>query len=121
MPEFNSKVRRITAEQYTGEEPHPKGICRCEQGTGRGGRLVSAVTTRPHVHTAHEQVVFLESGDWVVPEPDSRGYYPIKDDIFQKNYEPADELLVTEDDRLADVLVWEREREHIRIADARET
>ncbi len=47
---------------------------------------------KPHVHTAHNrQSVKLVDGDWVIPEPDGRGYYPCKDDIFRATYEPINE------------------------------
>ncbi len=41
---------------------------------------------KQYVMTAHSQPVFLEPGDWVVAEPDGRGYYPIKPDIFEAKY-----------------------------------
>jgi hypothetical protein len=44
---------------------------------------------RHYVRTAHHQVVFLEPGDWVVQEPDGRGAYPVKPDIFAATYEPV--------------------------------
>lgn len=42
-----------------------------------------------YVKTAHMQIVFLEPGDWVIAEPDGRGFYPCKDDIFRATYEPV--------------------------------
>lgn len=42
--------------------------------------------SRAYVVTAHGQKVYLEAGDWVVAEPDGRGYYPIKDDIFRERF-----------------------------------
>lgn len=44
---------------------------------------------RYYVVTAHGQRVYLEPGDWVIAEPDGRGYYPVKPDIFASMYEPA--------------------------------
>lgn len=44
---------------------------------------------RPHVMTAHTQIVHLEPGDWVLPEPNGRGHYPVKDDIFRAMYDPV--------------------------------
>jgi len=42
----------------------------------------------PHVHTTHNnQIVLLEVGDFVIPEPDGEHFYPCKPDIFQKTYE----------------------------------
>jgi hypothetical protein len=45
---------------------------------------------RPYVRTAHQQIVFLEPGDWVVQEPGGQGAYPVKPDIFAATYEPVD-------------------------------
>lgn len=41
----------------------------------------------PHVMTAHKQIVHLEPGDWIIPEPNGSGFYPCKDDIFRATYE----------------------------------
>lgn len=43
---------------------------------------------RHYVMTAHAQIVYLEVGDWVVPEKNGRGYYPIKPDIFKTICDP---------------------------------
>jgi hypothetical protein len=43
----------------------------------------------PHVMTANEQRMDVVPGDWIIREPDGRGYYPCKPDIFAANYEPA--------------------------------
>ena len=44
---------------------------------------------RPHVHTIHQgQIVILERGDWILPEPDGVHFYPVKPDIFTATYEP---------------------------------
>lgn len=44
---------------------------------------------RHFVKTAHNQIVYLEPGDWVIREPDGRGFYPCKPDIFDSTYEEA--------------------------------
>ncbi|KKM79718.1 hypothetical protein LCGC14_1347050 [marine sediment metagenome] len=44
-----------------------------------------------YVTTVHGQKAFLESGDWVVREPDGVHYYPVKPDIFADTYEPVEE------------------------------
>lgn len=36
----------------------------------------------PFVKTAGGKIVFLDSGDWVVREPNGDGYYPIKPDVM---------------------------------------
>lgn len=33
---------------------------------------------------------FLWPGDWIIAEPDGRGYYPCKPDIFAATYEPVE-------------------------------
>ena len=83
MPRFQSKPREIEAEQYHGNTPFPAGVCKTdhEQPTTRSGM------DHPHVHTAHDQIVYLAPGDWVIPERDGRGHYPCKPDIFAATYE----------------------------------
>lgn len=44
-----------------------------------------------YVVTAHGQHAYLADGDWIIAEPDGRGYYPCKPDIFAATYEPAGE------------------------------
>lgn len=46
---------------------------------------------RYFVTTAHNQRVYLEGGEYIVPEPDGRGYYPVKPDIFLNTYERVGE------------------------------
>jgi hypothetical protein len=41
------------------------------------------------VITAHGQKTFVADGDYIVTEPDGRGYYPVKPDIFEKRWVPA--------------------------------
>jgi hypothetical protein len=89
MAKFRKKVdpKVYEAEQYLGpsQRPYVKGIC----GDADCGMGMDNVD---HVHTAHHwQAVQLEPGDWVMPEPNERGYYPIKPDIFADRYEPVDE------------------------------
>jgi hypothetical protein len=91
MPKYRRKPGAIIeAEQYVpdrGQWPSgvmnkPGAICGCTLLGGPPG---------PHVHTAHaSQVVLVEPGDWIVPEPNGDGFYPIKADIFEATYEPAD-------------------------------
>lgn len=45
----------------------------------------------PHVHTIHNnQIVNLEVGDWIIPEPDGVHYYPCKPDIFALTYDKVE-------------------------------
>lgn len=41
-----------------------------------------------YVITAHGQRTTVVGGDWIIPEPDNRGFYPVKPDIFTATYEP---------------------------------
>ena len=43
------------------------------------------------VVTAHGQRTKVVAGDWVIPEPDGRGHYPCKPDIFAATYEPVED------------------------------
>ncbi len=77
---YRKKPVVIEAEQFLLGKPIPKGVCfgwNCKIGD------------QPHVHTIHEgQHVMIESGDWIIPEPDGKHFYPCKPDIFEKTYEP---------------------------------
>lgn len=43
---------------------------------------------KPHLHTIHGgSYVALESGDWVIAEPDGQHFYPCKRDLFEATYE----------------------------------
>jgi hypothetical protein len=53
--------------------------------------LIGFDGSKPHVHTIHAaQPVYIEAGDYIIPEPDGIHYYPCKPDIFEKTYEPAE-------------------------------
>lgn len=81
---FRKKPVVIEAEQFTGNLPHPKGVCIC-------GLMLGGIPggCQPHVHTIHEnQRVDLQIGDWIIPEPDGEHFYPCKDEIFRNTYEP---------------------------------
>ena len=47
--------------------------------------------SKAYVITAHNQPVYLEPGDWVVPEPNRINYYPIKPDIMKQFYDKVEE------------------------------
>lgn len=84
MAKFRKKPVIVDAEQYLVGRDDPKGLCRCDKHLIYGGIV-------PHVHTAHGQVVFLTELDWVIAEPDGRGYYPCRDDLFWSNYDRVEE------------------------------
>lgn len=88
MPRFRKRAVEVEAVQwFPGKDvpgvrgDRPGELCPCHRVGGDHGR--------PHVLTAHGQIVHLSPGDWVVPEPNGEGFYPVKDDIFRANFEPA--------------------------------
>lgn len=76
MPMFRKKSKLVEANQFQHAATAPVGVRVEEDG-------------RAYVMTAHKQKVYLEPGDWVVPEPNGDGYYPIKDVIFRDSFDPA--------------------------------
>lgn len=40
------------------------------------------------VRTAHGEITRIAPGDWIIAEPDGRGHYPCKPDIFAATYFP---------------------------------
>jgi hypothetical protein len=81
MKKFRKKPVIIQAEQYTEYGKLVRGMCNSQS-------CYSSGNTKPHVHTIHDnQVVNLEVGDWVIPEPNGINFYPCKPDIFEKTYE----------------------------------
>ena len=84
MAKYRKKPAVIEAEQYTEYGKLVKGMCNSIS-------CYTAGNTEPHVHTIHDgQIVNLEVGDYVIPEPDGEHFYPCKPDIFEKTYEPVD-------------------------------
>ena len=82
---FRKKPVVIEATQYTSYGKLVNGMCNSLS-------CYSAGNIEPHVHTIHNnQIVLLEIGDWIIPEPDGIHFYPCKPDIFEATYEPAGE------------------------------
>ncbi len=84
MAQYRKKPIVIEAWQWNGESAGDmRGVCCCSSNT------------LPHVHTAHEnsidnrgQLVFLEKGEWIIPESSKMGrFYPCKPDIFAATYD----------------------------------
>lgn len=83
MKQFRKKPIVIEAVQYTEYGKLVKGMCNSRSCYTLGN-------TEPHVHTIHNnQVVNLEVGDFIIPEPDGEHYYPCKANIFHATYEPV--------------------------------
>jgi hypothetical protein len=84
MPKFRKKPAVIEAEQYTKYGILVKGMCNSRSCFTKGN-------IKPHVHTIHDdQIVNLEIGDWIIPEPDGKHFYPIKPDILKDTYDIFD-------------------------------
>jgi hypothetical protein len=83
MPLFKKKPVLVDAEQWNGPGCVTRGVQRI-WGPENGG------TYRYYVITAHGQQAYLAPGDWVICEPDGRGYYPCKPDIFEATYEKVE-------------------------------
>lgn len=94
MPKFRKKPVVIEAFQFdrsklTVGEAKDHGVC---YGPSTG----CVVFTDYHLHTIHTgQIVLLEDGDWVLPEPDGKHFYPCKPDIFAATYESVDDATPT--------------------------
>lgn len=82
---YRKKPIVIDAEQYVKYGQLVKGMC-------NSGRCFTEGNNKPHVHTIHNnQIVLLEVGDFIIPEPDGKHYYPCKPDIFEQTYEKVEE------------------------------
>lgn len=87
MAKFRKKPVEIEAFQYTEYGKLVHGMCNSQSCFTSGN-------TKPHVHTIHNnQLVLLEVGDWIIPEPDGEHFYPCKPDIFKKTYDAVDDGL----------------------------
>lgn len=81
MAKYRKKPIVIEAVQYVKYGNLAKGMCNSQ-------RCFDDICNLPHVHTIHDdQIVVLEVGDWIVPEPDGKHFYPCKPDIFEQTYE----------------------------------
>ncbi len=77
---YRKKTVIIEANQFLLGEPIPKGVC---------FGWTCGISDQAHVHTIHDgQHVMIEFGDWIIPEPDGEHFYPCRDDIFKRTYEP---------------------------------
>lgn len=84
MPHFRKKPIVIEAHQFLAGEPIPRGVC-------FGWQCDSVYERTPHVHTIHDgQTCDVVFGDWILPEPDGKHFYPCKPDIFKATYEPVE-------------------------------
>lgn len=88
MVHYQKKPIIIEAVQYVKYGGLVKGMCNSHSCKGENPASIA----EPHVHTIHDnQMVFLEIGDWIIPEPDGEHFYPCKPDIFEETYEIVEE------------------------------
>jgi len=81
MAEFRKIPVIIDAVQYTEYGCSVNGMCNSQSCYTSGN-------SNPHIHTIHgNQIVNLEVGDWIIPEPDGVHFYPCKPEIFNSIYE----------------------------------
>lgn len=81
VKKYRKKPIIIEAEQYVEYGKLVRGICNSMSCHSSGN-------DQPHVHTIHDnQMVLLEVGDWIIPEPDGKHFYPCKPGIFEATYE----------------------------------
>ena len=82
---YRKKPVVIDAEQYKEYGKLVKGMCNSLSCYTSGNN-------EPHVHTIHnDQIVLLSVGDYIIPEPNGKNYYPCKPDIFEQTYEAVKE------------------------------
>jgi len=87
MKKYRKKPIIIEPVQYTEFGKLVEGMCKSTSCRSDDGNDIAM----PHVHTIHDnQVVILEVGDWVIPEPDGEHFYPCKPDIFEEIYEAVE-------------------------------
>ena len=81
---YRKKPVVIEAWQYMPATVQPiLGVCRDSH--------TASIYPKDHLHTAHQnQIVYLENGDWIIPESDGEHFYPCKPDIFAATYEPVE-------------------------------
>ena len=83
---YRKKPMVTEAEQYVQYGKLARGMCNSRSCYSDGN-------IEPHVHTIHNnQMVLLEVGDWIIPEPDGIHFYPCKPDIFEATYELVGEV-----------------------------
>lgn len=79
---FRKKSKVIEAEQFFYDKPPIDGVFYPEVSADGKTYIGDA-----YVVTVHNQRVYLQNGDWILPEPDGEHFYPCKPDIFADSYE----------------------------------
>jgi hypothetical protein len=88
MARYRKRPVVVDAEQFGGfyATPYPTGV----KMEDNSNDLNSEERYRFYVVTAHGQRAYIQDGDWIIAEPDGRGHYPCKPDIFAAIYEPME-------------------------------
>lgn len=88
---FRKKPVEIQAIQFTGGNWTAVGVF---MGYPRGGLPPTGKdpdgTPWIALTTVHGETAYARPGDWIIPEPVARRFYPCKPDIFAATYEPVD-------------------------------
>lgn len=80
-----TKPKIKEAEQFFEDGPLPfRDERACCLGTIDGGFDARSVW---YVVTAHGQMTPIANGDYIVREPDGRGFYPCKPDIWEASHD----------------------------------
>ena len=88
MKRYRSKPAHCYAEPFGGfyVTPYPEGV---EMDDNSNDPEASAKHGRYafYVVTCHGQKTYIQDGDVIVREPNGRGYYPVKPEIFAQRWE----------------------------------
>jgi hypothetical protein len=89
---FRKKPVVVDAVQFDPHGKHrtalPEGVTAVDWHGGADNYAYAGVSF--YVVTAHGQKTEVKQDDWIISEPDGRGHYPCKPDIFDATYERAD-------------------------------
>jgi hypothetical protein len=84
---FKKKPVEVRAVQWEGPWHKLPGIVFEESVSGDAG-TAGGERVRFYVVTIHGQNAYIVPGDWLIEEPDQAHFYPCKDDVFDKSYDP---------------------------------
>ena len=86
MPKFRKKPVVVEAVQFDGNRQHDPPYVK------RNWDNNPLTPYKASVLTINGQWVTVVPGDWIITEPDGTHHYPCKPDIFEKTYEPAENM-----------------------------
>lgn len=88
MAKYRKKPVVVEAEQFGGfyATPYPPGV---EMEDNSNDPDTTKKRYQFYVIAAGRGRINLDKGDWVIADPDGRGYFPCKPDEFEDTYEPA--------------------------------